>query len=126
MEDLETFLEHTRSLIGFSAGYFGRLGYRNFLREAGDVDAAMKIYGKGFDMSVYISPRDSPSYKQYYTDVQTAIDRRAPLVAADDKSGVGDVLRDMERVTARKLGMEHLWEPTPFPFEANDRAVGSV
>lgn len=126
MEDLEVFLEHTRSPPGYSAAYFGRLVYRSFLREvgAGDFDAAMKIYGKGFDMSVFVSPRDSPTYKQYYADVQTAIDRLAPLVAARDRSGVGDVLREMERVTARKLGMEHLWESTLFPFEADDRTVG--
>lgn len=126
MENLDAFLKQTRIPPPSGPSYFGRDRYRNFLREvgAGDFAAALRLYGDGIDMSGWICPRDHPAVQQHYADVQAAIDRLAPLVAAGDRGGVGDVLREMERVTARKMRMEHLWEPTPFPFEADEQAVG--
>lgn len=40
-----------------------------------------------------------------------------PLVANRDLKGLADQLRAWEAYTARNLGIEKYWEPTPFPFE---------
>lgn len=39
------------------------------------------------------------------------------VVDRDDRAGVGRLLRQWERQNARLWGVEHLWEPTPFPVE---------
>jgi hypothetical protein len=40
-----------------------------------------------------------------------------PLLAANDRAGLAQVLRDCEAYSAKKLKLEKLWEPTPFPLE---------
>jgi len=40
-----------------------------------------------------------------------------PLLAANDRAGLAQVLRDCEAYSARKLKLEKLWQPTPFPLE---------
>ena len=40
-----------------------------------------------------------------------------PLLATNDQAGLAQVLRDCEAYSARKLKLEKLWEPTPFPIE---------
>ncbi len=36
---------------------------------------------------------------------------------ANDRSGLAALLRIWEQERVRRLGIEHLWEPTPFPLE---------
>lgn len=40
-----------------------------------------------------------------------------PLLQADDRVGVADLLRRWEAEVAAKYGLLDIWEPTPFPFE---------
>lgn len=40
-----------------------------------------------------------------------------PLLAANDRAGLAQALRDCEAYSAKKLKLEKLWEPTPFPLE---------
>lgn len=40
-----------------------------------------------------------------------------PLVVNRDLKGLANQLREWEAFTARNLGIEQYWEPTPFPFE---------
>ena len=40
-----------------------------------------------------------------------------PLLAANDRAGLAQALRDCEAYSAKKLKLERLWEPTPFPLE---------
>lgn len=39
------------------------------------------------------------------------------LARANDRAGIGAILRDWEHARVAKLGLEDLWEPTPFPLE---------
>lgn len=39
------------------------------------------------------------------------------LLAAGERHNVGNLLREWERGTAKAWKIEHLWVPTPFPFE---------
>lgn len=39
------------------------------------------------------------------------------LVEAENRSGIASLLRSWERHNAKFWGVEHLWEPTPFPVE---------
>jgi hypothetical protein len=40
-----------------------------------------------------------------------------PLLAANDRAGLVQLLHDIEAQAARDLKLEKLWEPTPFPLE---------
>jgi hypothetical protein len=40
-----------------------------------------------------------------------------PLLKANNRAGMAQVLRDCEAYSAKKLKLEKLWEPTPFPLE---------
>lgn len=49
------------------------------------------------------------------------VKRLLALVEARDRAGVAALLHEWERENVKKWGIEHLWEPTPFPVE---RPVG--
>lgn len=53
------------------------------------------------------------SIETYLGMVRTLI----ALLEENDRDGVARLLREWERGTARAWKIEHLWEPTPFPFE---------
>ena len=40
-----------------------------------------------------------------------------PLIAANDRPGLVRLLRDWEAYSVKRLKLEKLWEPTPFPLE---------
>lgn len=40
-----------------------------------------------------------------------------PLLAADDRPAMARLLHEWEAYTVEKLGIRHIWTPTPFPFE---------
>jgi hypothetical protein len=40
-----------------------------------------------------------------------------PLVDREDRARLADLLHGVEAETARNIGVEHLWERTPFPFQ---------
>lgn len=39
------------------------------------------------------------------------------MIRAADRAGIGALLRKRERQSVKEWGVEHLWEPTPFPVE---------
>jgi hypothetical protein len=39
------------------------------------------------------------------------------LLDEENYGGIADLLHEWEAVTARNFKVEHVWEPTPFPFE---------
>jgi len=39
------------------------------------------------------------------------------LLDAGDYAGIAALLHEWEAITARNFRVEHIWEPTPFPFE---------
>lgn len=45
------------------------------------------------------------------------------LLVDNDRQGVACLLRKWERGTVRAWKIEHLWQPTPFPFERGGRPV---
>jgi hypothetical protein len=48
----------------------------------------------------------------------SAIKALVALLKARDRQGIATLLREWERGTAAAWEIEHLWEPTPFPFES--------
>lgn len=53
------------------------------------------------------------SIKTYLNAIKTLIS----LLEERDRQGMATLLREWERGTAAAWKIEHLWEPTPFPFE---------
>jgi hypothetical protein len=45
------------------------------------------------------------------------VEALCPLLAADDRMGLAQQLRQWEAYTVRNLKIESIWEPTPFPLE---------
>lgn len=39
------------------------------------------------------------------------------MIRAADRAGIGAFLRERERQSVKEWGVEHLWEPMPFPVE---------
>jgi hypothetical protein len=40
-----------------------------------------------------------------------------PFIAANDRYGLAQFLRDCEAYSVKNLKLEKLWEPMPFPLE---------
>jgi len=67
-------------------------------------------------------PRGRPRQRQLATleCIKTnlnAIETLISLLKERDRQGIANLLREWERGTATAWQIEHLWEPTPFPFE---------
>jgi hypothetical protein len=45
-----------------------------------------------------------------------------PLVEREDRAGLAALFHDWEAISARNLGIEHIYEKTPFPFQENGGA----
>jgi hypothetical protein len=45
------------------------------------------------------------------------------LLWADDRAGLARVLHEVEARTVKRIGLEDLWEPSPFPLETLDEAT---
>jgi len=52
--------------------------------------------------------------RQHYGKIAETL---GPLLATNDRAGLAQALRDCEAYSAKKLKLEKLWEPTPFPIE---------
>lgn len=39
------------------------------------------------------------------------------MIRAADRTGIGALLRERERQSVKAWGVEHLWEPKPYPVE---------
>ena len=51
-------------------------------------------------------------------DFDRLMDELAPLVLRRDRAGIGAFLRDTEAWSAKSLGLEQYWQPSPFPVES--------
>lgn len=82
--------------------------YRALLRK-GELERAVRPRSANakFDIEWATSQLEIINHLQQLKEV---IDR-------EDRAGLGKLLRDWERHNAKLWGVEHLWEPTPFPVE---------
>jgi hypothetical protein len=59
--------------------------------------------------------------RKYLPDMQEEYDRitkeLCPLIAANDRLGLAQLLHGYEAQSVKNLKLEKLWEPTPFPVE---------
>jgi hypothetical protein len=56
----------------------------------------------------------TPAFAEEYDRVTRVL---RPLIAARDRLGIGKLLREWEAWSVRKMKLESIWEPTPFPVE---------
>lgn len=56
----------------------------------------------------------------YWIERLQGTKRLRELAEAGDRVAIGALLRSWEQDRVRELGIEHLWEPTPFPVELPD------
>ena len=79
----------------------------------GDFDAARVICG---DVISRYTPETFPGDaedKAHFADLK----KLCALLARDDRKGMAAMLHAFEAETVKNLKLEHVWEPTPFPFE---------
>jgi hypothetical protein len=78
----------------------------------GDLDAARTI------CAYFATDR---AKRRYASGMEEEYDRIAktlcPLIAANDRPGLVRLLRGWEAYSVKRLKLEKLWEPTPFPLE---------
>ncbi|MGV8853408.1 MAG: hypothetical protein ACOH2L_02070 [Devosia sp.] len=63
------------------------------------------------DASYHI--RSATTFLRRLSDMKLLRDR----AQAADRSGIAALLHQWEQDRVQRLGVEHLWEPTPFPLE---------
>jgi hypothetical protein len=61
--------------------------------------------------------RDNPLYDDDGRAKYQRVRALCACVAAGDSQGAAKLLHAWEAATAKNLKIEHIWEPTPFPFE---------
>lgn len=64
-----------------------------------------------------LKTRDPWVLRTFKEEIELLPARLRPLLEAEDRQGLGDLMREWEARTAEKHKVLHLWEPTPFPFE---------
>jgi hypothetical protein len=78
----------------------------------GDLDAARAI------CAYFASDRAKRRYGSLMEEEYDRITKTlCPLIAANDRPALARLLRDWEADSVKKLKLEKLWEPTPFPIE---------
>lgn len=112
LETLEGFVAHANS----DAFQYNKI--RAFLiRQAkvaaalGDVDQARSVCA---DLAGGRTMWNSPDYAD---EVRLVVDELYPLLLDNDVAAVAALLRSWEAGSARNLGIEAIWEQTPFPLE---------
>ena len=79
----------------------------------GDFDAARAICR---DVISRYTPETFPGDaedKAHFADLK----KLCAMLASDDRKGMATMLHAFEAETVKNLKLEHLWQPTPFPFE---------
>jgi hypothetical protein len=61
--------------------------------------------------------RDEPYYDEVAREKYRRLRELCACLAADDRRGIARLLHEWEAHTVKKLRIEHLWQPTPFPLE---------
>jgi hypothetical protein len=75
----------------------------------GDLEAAQSMC----DFFASLNGRFGPSQDEFEHIVQNL----CPLIAANDRRGLAQLLHKYEAESVQRLKLEKLWEPTPFPIE---------
>jgi hypothetical protein len=78
----------------------------------GDLDAATSICE--FLATERARKKHLPLMTEEYDRITKTF---CPLIAANDRPGLVQLLREWEAYSVRRLKLEKLWEPTPFPLE---------
>lgn len=60
---------------------------------------------------------DWSSWTAVHEDYTRVIRVLRPLIVVRDRVGIGKLLREWEAWSVRKMKLESIWEPTPFPVE---------
>ncbi|HET7805909.1 MAG TPA: hypothetical protein VFL53_16855 [Pseudolabrys sp.] len=78
----------------------------------GDIEAARTI------CAYFATDRARRRYLPFMQEEYDRITKTlCPLVAANDRPGLAQLLHDFEAGSAKGLKLNKLWEPTPFPIE---------
>lgn len=64
------------------------------------------------------SGKKDVAFANYYMPIHAELRRLLALLDTEDRAGIAGMLHEWERQNVVKWGIEHLWEPTPFPLEA--------
>ena len=80
----------------------------------GNLDVARNIYQKDL---VHLREVETAT-DDYYRELPQRMHRLGRLLLADDRRGLGDLLREWETRTVERAGLTPIWQPTPFVFEA--------
>lgn len=68
-------------------------------------------------------PTTSPNWHDIDEEHLTTARAFGPLLATDDRAGLARLLHEVEARTVKRIGLEDLWEPSPFPLETLDEAT---
>jgi hypothetical protein len=83
---------------------------------AGNFDKALEIFN--LHRGEWLHSKD-----YYWSSGEIMEDLRlrklGQLLEADASARIGELLRKWEARAVRRAGVDHLWEPTPFPFETS-------
>ncbi|UXN60765.1 hypothetical protein [Phyllobacterium zundukense] len=101
LDDYKTY-ENGKSKVFFGA--FERLKFPNMMLAAahGDFDAALQMW----PVEYWFDQRLVKFFPEFHT-----------ALGAGDRVYIAKTLHRLEAAAARALGMEHIWESTPFPLE---------
>lgn len=78
----------------------------------GKLDSAREVLDKRL-----LSGRNLWNEPDMADEFSAVVDPLKPLLLADDRKGLAEVLHGWEKMRIAKLEMEPIWEPTPFPLE---------
>lgn len=94
--------ENGKSKIFFGA--FEQLIFPNMMLAAahGDFDAALQLW----PVEYWFDQRLTKLFPEFHTALETG-----------DRAYIAKALHRLEAAAVRAFGMEHIWEPTPFPLE---------
>jgi hypothetical protein len=83
-------------------------GYREILQK-GELERAVRPRS--------VNARLDIEWATNQLEILSHLQQLQDLTDRQDRAGVGKLLREWERHIAKLWGVEHLWEPTPFPVE---------
>jgi hypothetical protein len=69
------------------------------------------------EANLAIWSRTDPYFDEETLDKYRRLRELCARLVADDRPGLVQMLHEWEASTAKNLKIEHIWQPTPFPFE---------
>ena len=113
LETLEGFVEHANS------DDLRNNQIRLFLWRQAKIAAAMGNLDEARDLSARLaSGRTMWNSGDFAVEVGLVVGELYPLLLATDIPAIAGLLRSWEATSVRNLGIEAIWEPTPFPLDA--------